>query len=253
MKLYYEEQLAYLAKSKEYCDNEIEELKWSVEKGREQCEEASNRLKQSNQQILQLNEDLLISAEKLKRSEDEAKDLQNTTATLRKEISELEQKERSLNEQLKTKGDAIYDLQKKLQNSESELFIVREKLRQTEAAYEERRTSDEKTLKEREKALGQKGDDVTQLQLELMTLKEELASATQENTFKGNEVNYLKDSLQTAKQDIANRDIKTEEVREQLKLSTQCVETLTKEHEALGKAHEEEKKNSAKLKKEWED
>lgn len=36
MKNYYEEQLAYLAKSKEYSENEIEELKWSVEKGREQ-------------------------------------------------------------------------------------------------------------------------------------------------------------------------------------------------------------------------
>ena len=38
MKVYYEEQLAYLAKSKEYSDNEIEELKWSVDKVREQQE-----------------------------------------------------------------------------------------------------------------------------------------------------------------------------------------------------------------------
>jgi hypothetical protein len=35
-----------------------------------------------------------------------------------------------------------------------------------------------------------------------------VASAAQEGTIKGNEINYLKDSLQTAKQDIANRDIK---------------------------------------------
>jgi hypothetical protein len=56
-------------------------------------------------------------------------------------------------------------LQKKLQNSDSELFILREKLRQTESAYDERRTSDEKSLKERERALGQRGEEVTQLQL----------------------------------------------------------------------------------------
>jgi peptidoglycan hydrolase CwlO-like protein len=68
MKLYYEEQLNYLAKSKEYCDNEIEELKWSIEKAREQQEETNNRLKQANQQILHLNEDILISAEKAKRA-----------------------------------------------------------------------------------------------------------------------------------------------------------------------------------------
>ncbi len=55
MKAYYEEQLAYLAKSKEYSDNEIEELKWSVDKAHEQQEETASRLKQANQQILHLN------------------------------------------------------------------------------------------------------------------------------------------------------------------------------------------------------
>lgn len=30
MKVFYEEQLAYLTKSKEYADHEVEELKWSV-------------------------------------------------------------------------------------------------------------------------------------------------------------------------------------------------------------------------------
>jgi uncharacterized protein (DUF342 family) len=118
-----------------------------------------------------------------------------------------------LSEQLKAKTDSIYDLQKKLQNSESELFILREKLRQTESAFEERRNSDEKALKERERALGQRGEEVTQLQLELMAVKEEVASAAQESTIKGNEIVYLKDSLQAAKQDTANRDIKLEEVR----------------------------------------
>lgn len=51
---------------------------------------------------------------------------------------------------------------------------------------------------------------MTQLQLEVMALKEEVASAVQEGTIKGNEISYLKDSLQAAKQDTANRDIKLE-------------------------------------------
>lgn len=80
---------------------------------------------------------------------------------------------------MKTKADNIYELQKKIQNLESELFILREKLKQTENAYDERRNSDEKNLKDREKVLGQKGEEITELQLELMTLKEELASANQ--------------------------------------------------------------------------
>ena len=36
MKAFYEEQLAYLSKSKEYSDNETEELKWSLDKARDQ-------------------------------------------------------------------------------------------------------------------------------------------------------------------------------------------------------------------------
>jgi hypothetical protein len=40
-------------------------------------------------------------------------------------------------------------MQKKLQNCESELFIVREKLKQSESLYEERKSSDEKNLRER--------------------------------------------------------------------------------------------------------
>lgn len=80
---------------------------------------------------------------------------------------------------MKTKADNIYELQKKIQNLESEMFILREKLKQTENAYDERRNSDEKNLKDREKVLGQKGEEITELQLELMTLKEELASANQ--------------------------------------------------------------------------
>ena len=117
MKAYYQEQLNYFAKSKEYSDNQIEELKWSVEKAREQQEETNSRLKQANQQILHLNEEILISAQKAKRAEDENKDLQNVAAGLRKDIAELEQKERILNEQIKAKTDSIYEFQKKLQNS----------------------------------------------------------------------------------------------------------------------------------------
>lgn len=42
----------------------------------------------------------------------------------------------------------------------------------------------------------------------MMTLKEELTSANQELAIKNNEINYLKDSLQALKQDVANRDLK---------------------------------------------
>lgn len=54
-----------------------------------------------------------------------------------------------MNDQVKTKADNIYELQKKIQNLESEMFILREKLKQTENAYDERRNSDEKNLKDR--------------------------------------------------------------------------------------------------------
>lgn len=46
-----------------------------------------------------------------------------------------------------------------------------------------------------------------------MTLKEEVASAAQDSAIKANEIAYLKDTLQTVKQDAANRELKAEEVR----------------------------------------
>lgn len=70
-----------------------------------------------------------------------------------------------MNDQVKVKADNIYELQKKIQNLESEMFILREKLKQTENAYDDRKSSDEKSLKDREKILGQKGEEITELQL----------------------------------------------------------------------------------------
>lgn len=55
----------------------------------------------------------------MKRAEDEVKELEGTVNALRKDIAELEQKERSLNEQLKGRGETNYDLQKKLQAADS--------------------------------------------------------------------------------------------------------------------------------------
>jgi hypothetical protein len=37
MKMFYEEQLAYIAKSKEYSDSEVEEHKWKIDKYEQQC------------------------------------------------------------------------------------------------------------------------------------------------------------------------------------------------------------------------
>lgn len=48
MKAFYEEQLAYISKSKEYSDNQVEELKWAVEKAEQQCVEINLRLKNAN-------------------------------------------------------------------------------------------------------------------------------------------------------------------------------------------------------------
>lgn len=70
MKGYYEQQLVYLAKAKEYGDNEIEELKESLDKSKYNYEELSNRLKSINQEVLRLNEELMHSQEKVKRAED---------------------------------------------------------------------------------------------------------------------------------------------------------------------------------------
>jgi hypothetical protein len=41
----YEEQVNYLSKAKEYSDAEIEDLKWNVEKQKEQYEELSLKLR----------------------------------------------------------------------------------------------------------------------------------------------------------------------------------------------------------------
>ncbi len=62
--------------------------------------------------------------------------------------------------------------------------------------------------------LGQKGEEITQLQLQIMTLKEEAASLNQESAIKNNQISYLRDSLQSSKQDAATKEIKLEETRE---------------------------------------
>ncbi len=45
MAMQYEEQVGYLTKVKEYADAEIEDLKWTVERQREQYEELADKLK----------------------------------------------------------------------------------------------------------------------------------------------------------------------------------------------------------------
>lgn len=105
---------------------------------------------------------------------------------MKKEIIEWEQKERSLNEQIKKKIEQIYELTKKTQNQDGEMFILQEKLRQVETNTEERRSSDEKMLRDKDKQLSQKSEELTTIQLELMTVKEELASSTQESSIRGN-------------------------------------------------------------------
>ena len=101
--------------------------------------------------------------------------------------------------------------------------------------------------------LGQRGEQVTQLQLEIMTLKEEATSLSQESAIKNNEISYLRDSLQSSKQDAAAKEIKLEETREELRQNIQILQSLTKDQEILGKSLEEERKNGSKLKKDWEE
>ncbi len=86
-----------------------------------------------------------------------------------------------------------------------------------------------------------------------MTLKEEATSLSQESAIKNNEISYLRDSLQSSKQDAAAKEIKLEETREELRQNIQILQSLTKDQEILGKSLEEERKNGAKLKKDWEE
>ena len=55
----------------------------------------------------------------------------------------------------------------------------------------------------------------------MMEAKEELASANQELAIRGNEITYLKETLQSVRQDLGNREIKLDETREEAKLSNQ--------------------------------
>lgn len=86
-----------------------------------------------------------------------------------------------------------------------------------------------------------------------MTLKEEATSLSQESAIKNNEISYLRDSLQSSKQDAAAKEIKLEETREELRQNIQILQSLTKDQEILGKSLEEERKNGSKLKKDWEE
>lgn len=61
---------------------------------------------------------------------------------LKKEILDWEQKERTMNEEIKSKNDKIYELTKKIQNIEGQLFITQEKMKQIETNSEERKSSD---------------------------------------------------------------------------------------------------------------
>jgi chromosome segregation ATPase len=98
---------------------------------------------------LTLNETILMSNERAKRAEEESKELNSTVDFLKKEILDWEQKERAFNEQVKDKNDKIYELTKKIQNNEGQFFILQEKMKQLESNSEERKSSDEKSLRER--------------------------------------------------------------------------------------------------------
>lgn len=63
----------------------------------------------------------------------------------------------------------------------------------------------------------------------MMEAKEELGSANQELAIRANEITYLKEALQSVKQDLANREIKLDETREEAKLSNQMNEGLNKD------------------------
>jgi hypothetical protein len=56
-----------------------------------------------------------------------------------------------------------------------------------------------------------------------MTLKEEATSLSQESAIKNNEISYLRDSLQSSKQDAAAKEIKLEETREELRQNIQIL------------------------------
>ena len=105
---------------------------------------------------------------------------------LKKDVMEWENKERIMNEQLKGKVENVYEQSKKAQNLQGELFIVQEKLRQVQVNFEERRTSDQKSIREKDKQLSQRGEELTTIQLQMMEVKEELASANQELAIRGN-------------------------------------------------------------------
>ncbi len=67
----YEEQINYFTKAKEYTEAEIEDLKWTVERQKEQYEELADKLKESTEETLMLNREILQSSDRIKRLEEE--------------------------------------------------------------------------------------------------------------------------------------------------------------------------------------
>lgn len=55
MQAIYEEKLAYATKARDYANNELEEMRWSIEKSAEQAEKQGQRLKETNAEILRLS------------------------------------------------------------------------------------------------------------------------------------------------------------------------------------------------------
>lgn len=161
----YESQLNYLVKSKEYVDHEIEEIKWSLEKNKEENIEVSSRLKAANQEILRLNQLVLSSEERAKKGEERLRELEADLNGQIKAGLELQEKERSLNEQIRVKNEQIYELQKKVQAADSNIFVLNEKMKQAEINAEERRSQDERTIKEKEKLLAAKSEENSRMQL----------------------------------------------------------------------------------------
>ncbi len=73
---------------------------------------------------------------------------------------------------------------------------MKEKLQQSQAYQKDRSSTDEKTLKDKEKEINLATEELTKSQLELLHLKEEVNSMNQSLTIRTNEITHLKDSLQ---------------------------------------------------------
>ena len=82
----------------------------------------------------------------------------------------MEIKDRETQKQLKEKTDTIYDLTKKSQTLEQNVYNLKEKINHYEVFYSEKLGSEEAIAKEKESLVLQKIEEITQLQLQIMNL-----------------------------------------------------------------------------------